>query len=175
MNKAKFVKKSILFAMISILALSLIPAVSAGVPGHFKERSPYNNLAAPVFGFPNVFSTSEDLYFRVGWMSTYEEIENDWFPPQPYKFKLFINDEEINLQRYGKGVPKEDKNEVIKMSWWYHVFGPGYFTAGGPYHLKIEFWVLRPYGGDGLNYWRIHVDYSTGWEFRIEYDLDIVA
>ncbi len=173
MNKTK--KMSILFATIGILAFSLIPVASAGVPGHFKDRSPYNNIAAPFFGYPNVFSTSEDLYFRIGWYSTYEELENDWFPPQPYMMKLFINDEEINLQRYDRPVPKELKDVVIKMTWWYHVFGPGYFTEGGPYHLTIEFWVLRPYGGDGLNYWRIYVDYSTGWEFRVEYDLDIVA
>ncbi len=171
MNKAKFVKKSILIATISILAFSLIPVASAGKPGHMKKRPNYNNLFNGI-----EFSAAEDLYFRIGWYSTYEEIENDWFPPQPYNMKLFINDEEINLQRYGIPVPKELKNEIIKMSYWYHVFGPGYFTAGGPYTLRFEFWVLHPYQGDGLNYWRIYVDYSAepDFVFSFEYDLNIV-
>ena len=47
MNKAKFVKKSILFATLGILALSLIPAASAGPPGHFKDRPWQNNLVVP--------------------------------------------------------------------------------------------------------------------------------
>ena len=100
MNKTK--KMSILFSTIGILAFSLIPAVSAGNPGHFKDRIWYNNLLCPwwfeYYGWE--FDASDDIYFRVGWTSTYEEIENDWAPLHPYRFKLFINDEEINLQRY---------------------------------------------------------------------------
>ena len=47
------------------------------------------------------FSTSEDLFFRIGWASTYEELENDWAPKHPWKFKLFINNEEILLHYSG--------------------------------------------------------------------------
>jgi len=170
MNKAKFLKKSILFATIGILALSFIPAVSAGVPGHFKDRPGYNNLVLPWFvGEWWEFSAAEDLYFRVGWYTSPEEIEDDIAPKHPWKYKLFINNEEINLQRFGFVVEK------LKFSYWYHVFGPGYFEAGGEYLLRFEFWVRRPYQGDGKNYWRIFVDYSTGWEFIGEYYLNIVA
>jgi len=171
MNKAKFLKKSILFATIGILALSFIPAVSAGVPGHFIDRPGYNNLVMPYFR-PDLyweFSTSEDLYFRIGWVTSEEEIELDIFPKNPWQFKLFINNEEIDLDRFGL------LGYYGKTSYWYHVFGPGYFEAGEEYLLRFEFWVKRPYQGDGLNYWRIFVWYPTGWEFTVEYYLNIVA
>ncbi len=175
MNKTK--KMSILFATIGILAFSLIPAVSAGVPGHMKERPTYNNLAAPWFPWiPDdlPFSASEDLYFRMGWYTSPEEIEEDIAPKHPWKIKLFINDEEINLQRFGF------IGDKVKVSFWYHVFGPGYFEAGGEYLLRWEFWVRRPYMGDGLNHWRIMVDHwglylPMGAEWCFEYYLNIVA
>jgi len=182
MNKTKFVKKSILFATIGILAFSLIPVANAGVPGHMKERPKYNNLLAPFFPWNDPdfeFSASEDLYFRIGWRSTEEEIENDWAPKNPWKFKLFINNEEINLQRYDVKVDKTAGD--IKHSVWYHVFGPGYFTEDGDYLLRFEFWVRRPYQGDDLNYWRIFVDYGgfvwgePGTVASYGYSLNIVA
>ena len=171
MNKAKFVKKSILFAIIGIMAFSLIPAVSAGFPGHWKKRPYWNNLVAPWFldDYTITFSASEDLFFRIGWATSEWEIENDIYPKHPWKFKLFINDEEINLQRYGFVVDK------MKVSYWYHVFKPGYFEVEGEYLLRFEFWVKRPYQGDGKNYWRVFEDYSTGWEFIAEYNLNIIA
>lgn len=181
MNKAKFLKRSILFATIGILALSLIPAAMAGSPGHMKERPWDNNLLMSWwFGDPDwEFSTSDDLYFRIGWSAWWEEIENDWAPKWPYKFKLFINNEEINLQRFDVPVLKENKEIVAKNSQWYHVFGPGYFTPGGEYLLRFEFWVRRPYQGDGKNYWRIFDDYNGIFgppgEFIGESPLNIVA
>ena len=178
MNKTK--KMSILFATIGILAFSLIPAVSAGAPGHFKSRLMSNNLLLPFWtgDYTMEFSTSEDLFFLVGWTLTELEMEYDIAPKQPWKFKLFINDEEINLQRFDV---KPDKTAgEIKASCWYHVFGPGYFEAEGDYCLRFEFWVKGPYQGDGNNYWRIWVDYwgiylPAGTEFIFEYDLNIVA
>ena len=177
MNKTK--KMTILCATIGILAFSLIPLVSAGLPGHFKDRPGCNNLLINWWNFEHEFSASEDLYFRIGWGSTTEEIENDWAPKNPWKFKLFINDEEINLQRYEVKADKEAG--VIKVSYWYHVFGPGYFEAEGEYLLRFEFWVRRPYQGDGLNHWRIFVDYggyvwgAPGTVASYEYYLNIVA
>jgi len=154
-------KKSLLFATICILAFSLIPVANAGAPPHIEELPWYNNfLMAWWYDDPGwEFSTSDDLYFEIGWGSTYEEIENDWTPKNPWKFKLFINDEEINLQRYDVPISKEDKSILVKQSMWYHIFGPGYFEAGEEYLLRFEFWVRRPYQGDGLNHWRIFVDY----------------
>lgn len=178
MNKAKFLKKSILFATIGILALILIPAANAGTPRFMQERPFLNNLVTPWFIGDVEFSASEDLYFRIGWATSVEELENDWAPKNPFKFKLFINNEEINLQRYDV---KVNKTLLIKTSYWYHIFGPGYFEAEGEYLLRWEFWVRRPYQGDGLNYWRIYVDYSgdvtgvPGFEFSAEYSLNIVA
>jgi len=183
MNKAKFLKKSILFATIGILALSLIPAANAGVPGHFKDRLMSNNLLMPFWtgNYDWEFSTSEDIFFMIGWKSTLEELENDWAPKNPWKFKLFINNEEIPLQRFDIPIPKEEKTLFIKSSMWYHLFGSGYFEAEGGYLLRFEFWVRRPYQGDGKNYWRIFEDYwgfvwgPPGTVASFEYYLNIIA
>ena len=119
------------------------------------------------------FNASEDLFFRIGWALSEEELENDWAPKNPWKFRLFINEEEINLQRYGV---KPDKTlGIVKMTVWYHIFGPGFFEAEGDYLLRFEFWVRKPYQGDGLNHWRIFVDYGglitgvPGLEFSFKY------
>ncbi|GAI09176.1 unnamed protein product, partial [marine sediment metagenome] len=103
MNKTKFIKKSIIFATIGLLLFSLIPIANAGVPPFMQRDDFYNNLLMPwaTGNFDWEFSASEDLFFRIGWASTEEELENDWAPKNPWKFKLFINEEEINLQRYG--------------------------------------------------------------------------
>ena len=174
MNKSKF-KKSLLFATIRILAFSLIPVANAGVPRFMQRDDYWNNLLMPFWtgdlGYE--FSASEDIFFRIGWASTLEEIENDWAPKNPWKYKLFINDEEIDLQRYDV---KVDKTVFVKQSMWYHIFGPGYFEAEGDYLLRWEFWVRRPYQGDGLNHWRIFVDYDgNDLEYSFEYPLNIVA
>ena len=178
MNKTK--KMSILFATIGILAFSFIPVASAGVPGHFKDRPFYNNLMGPWFtgNYDIEFSAAEDLFWRLGWATSDWEIENDIAPKNPWKMKLFINDEEINLQRFDVGPDKAAG--VKKISYWYHVFGPGYFEAEGEYLLRWEFWVKGPYMDDGKNYWRIYVDYwgiyfPVGLEWSFEYYLNIVA
>ena len=119
------------------------------------------------------------LYFRLGWATSQEEIDNDWAPKQPWKFKLFINDEEIVLQRYGLWANKSAG--IVSIQYFYHVFGPGYFDAEEEYILKFEFWVRRPYQGDGLNHWRLFVDYwgvifgVPGMEFRFSYPLNLTA
>lgn len=174
MNKTK--KMSILFATIGILAFSLIPAVSAGTPPFMQRDDYWNNLMMPWWtgdlGWE--FSASEDLFWRLGWATSEEEIEMDIAPKHPWKMKLFINDEEIDLDRYGlQGI-------YGKTSYWYTVFGPEYFEAGGEYLLRWEFWVKRPYMEDGKNYWRIYVDYwgvylPAGTEWSFEYYLNIVA
>lgn len=180
MNRAKIIKKSAVFATIGLLLLSLIPIANAGVPGHFEDRPFYNNLLMPwaTGNFDWEFSTSEELFFRIGWALSEEELANDWAPENPWQFKLFINDEEINLQRYD--VEPDETSGIVKMTVWYHIFGPGYFEAEGEYLLRFEFWVRKPYQGDGLNYWRIFVDYGgiltgvPGLEFNFEYYLNIV-
>jgi hypothetical protein len=156
-NKRNSLKMSILFATIGLLALSFIPQVNAGIPPFIPQGQMGNNLLLGTFieGFP--FSASENLFFAFGWASTEEEIENDLVPKQPWKIKLFINNEEIVLQRYDIFVKDEG---YIKNSVWYYIFGPDYFRPGGEYLLRWEFWVRRPYQGDNKNYWRIYVDYG---------------
>jgi hypothetical protein len=174
--KRNSLKMSILFATIGLLALSFIPQVNAGIPPFVPQEMGTNLLLGTfVEGFP--FSASENLFFAFGWASTEEEIENDLAPKQPWEVKLFINDKEIVLRRYDIFVKDEG---YIKNSVWYYIFGPDYFTTGGEYLLRWEFWVRRPYQGDGNNYWRIYVDYGgyifgpPGTEASFETYLNIV-
>ncbi|MFX0018669.1 MAG: hypothetical protein ACFFAK_07535 [Promethearchaeota archaeon] len=181
MNKKNFLKMSILFAALGILAFSFIPHVNAGIPPFIPQGQMSNNLLLPTFvGESWPFSASENLFFAFGWASTEEEIENDLAPKNPWEIKLFINNEEIVLRRYDIFVKDITDPEMIKNSVWYYIFGPEYFAPGGEYLLRWEFWVKRPYQGDGKNYWRIFVDYGgyifgvPGLEFRFEYYLNIV-
>lgn len=194
MNKKKVVKKSILVATFGILALCLMPSTMAGPPAFMQERNWWENLAMPFFAgdwdwdnppheyqyafWP--FNSSWDIHFFIGWAAWWEEFENDWAPKWPYQFKLWINDEQIPLQRYTNPVPEENKEIVAKVSFWYHFFGPGYFEVGGEYILRWEFWVRRPYQGDGKNYWRVFVDYAgflspPGSVFSFEFPLIFVV
>ena len=158
MNKRNSLKMSILIATIGLLAFSFVPQVNAGIPPFIPQGQMGNNLLLGTFveGFP--FSASENLFFAFGWASTEEEIENDYAPKNPWEVKLFINDEEIVLRRYDIFV--KDEEGFIKNSVWYYIFGPDYFIPGGEYLLRWEFWVRRPYQGDGKNYWRIYIDYG---------------
>ena len=172
MNKSK-TKKLALLATVTILLLAFIPPANAGFPGHMRDRPWYTNLLQPWWqGEPDwPFLASEDLYFRIGWATWWIELENDWAPKWPYQFKLFINDEEIPIQRYEIPVAKEDKEIIAKISYWYHVFGPDYFTVGEEYLLRFEFWVRRPYQG------YMNEEYTTRNEWRIfrNYDPELVA
>lgn len=179
MKKLNSARTTLLFAALGLLALIFIPQASAGIPPFIPQGQMGNNLILPTFvGEWWPFSTSENLFFAFGWASTEEEIENDWAPKQPWEVKLFINNEEIVLRRYDIFVKDEDG--FIKNSVWYYIFGPDYFTPSGEYLLRWEFWVRRPYQGDGKNYWRIFVDYG-GYVFGVpgtvacfEYYLNIV-
>ncbi|MFX0007220.1 MAG: hypothetical protein ACFFA7_13350 [Promethearchaeota archaeon] len=198
MNRQKIVKKSILIATVGILALGIIPAVSAGPPGFVPEFDYWVNLAMPFFAgdwdwenppyeyqyayWP--FNSSWNIAFWVGWGTFWEEMENDLIPKWPYEVKLYINNVEIPLQEYAVPIPKfwqlPDREILAKVVYWYHIFGPGYFTAGGEYLLRWEFWVRRPYQNDGLNHWRIFVDYwgyisPPGAVYSFEYPLNFVA
>jgi hypothetical protein len=180
MDRRKILKKISLIALISILMFSLIPMTNAGVPGHMRDRTNATNILLPWYwnDYSIEFSASEDLFFRAGWASNEEEIENDIAPKHPWRYKLFINDEEISLQRYD--VKPDRSIGMLKFTYWYHIFGPQYFTEGGEYLLRFEFWVKRPYQGDEKDYWRIWVDYwgvyfPPGTEFSFEYYLNIVA
>ncbi|UCC19296.1 MAG: hypothetical protein JSV62_14515 [Promethearchaeota archaeon] len=195
MNKKGLIAKLAIITTFVILILGILPAAQASPPPFVQDLNPEENLLMPWwFGYWEEhppgnyyyvyqdweFSSSENLYFRIGWQTWWIEIENDWAPKWPYKYRLFINNVEIDLQRYDVPVPKEDKEIIAKTTFWYHIFGPGYFTEGGEYILRWEFWVKRPYQGDGLNHWRIFVDYwgiisPPGSVSSFEYPLNIVA
>ena len=90
--------------------------------------------------------------------------------------KLYINGEQIPLQRYG------GNTQIGKAEAWYHIFGPDYFEEGGVYFIRWEFWIKRPYQNDNKTYWRIFVDYNgkiegldPGAVLADEWYLNIVA
>jgi hypothetical protein len=183
-NKMERKKTITRFAMVTtlvVLIFCLFPTVRAGTPPFLQELPNGNNLAFPFFinDYSWEFDSTEELYFRIGVARTIEEEENDWWPKPPWRFHLYINGEEIKLQRYA--IPLDNNifhPAVAHMC--YALFEPDYFTPGEEYLLKFEFWVKNPYQGDGLNHWRPFVDYwgiygDPGVEvLNIEYNLNIV-
>ena len=176
------------------LILSILPTVQA-LPSFVQDLEGRDNLAIPFFFGEWIedpqnpgnfyfsysdyhFNSSRNLYFRLGASRTFEEKENDWWPSPPWEYRLQINGEEIDLKKYGIKADKEVQDCPFIL-YWYHIFGPNYFTPGEEYLIKFEFWVKNPYQGDGLNEWRIFVDYwgiyfPAGYAFSFEYYLNIV-
>ncbi len=190
MNKKGLITKLIITATFGILILGILPVVQAGTPPFIQDLDSKDNLLKPFMDGEWIedppgrkykeweFDSSRNLHFRYGLGASYYELENDLFPKPPWRYRLYINGEEIDLQRYNL---KGDKDIMHPSVWffWYHIFGPDYFTAGGEYLLKFELWVKAPYQGDGLNYWRIFIDYMghlspEGIEWSFEYYLNIV-
>ncbi|MFX0007724.1 MAG: hypothetical protein ACFFA7_13485 [Promethearchaeota archaeon] len=187
--------KLALVATLGITVFSLMPMVIAGPPRFMQELNRFDNLLMPWWwgwfyedppGSGNwyfqeeyvEFDSSANLYFRIGAAVGWEELENDWWPKPPWEYRLWINGEEIVMERYAVKGNQSIIHPPVSM-FWYHIFGPDYFTAGETYLLKWEFWVKGPYQGDGLNYWRPFVDYwgvyaPPGTVSSYEYYLNIV-
>jgi len=193
MTKKGLITKLTIIATFGILILCILPAVQAGPPRFAQELNWSENFLMPWWfgGFVEdppgnyyyeyaywEFDSSENLFFRIGAAVSWEELENDWWPKPPWMYRLWINGEEINLQRYAVKLDNDVLHPPVAF-YWYHIFGPDYFTAGEEYLLKWEFWVKGPYQGDGFNYWRPFVDYwgiyaPPGTVSSYEYYLTIV-
>lgn len=181
MNKKKLVSKLTLGAIIVFLMFCFTPIVQAGVPPFIQELEFEDNFMYPWWtgDYDHEFEANEELHFRVGAARTIEERENDWWPKPPWRYRLYINDEEINLQRFAESYDNEFYNPAVCYR-WYALFEPNYFDPDEEYVLRWEMWVKNPYQGDGLNEWRIFVDYwniyghgeGVAWSF--EYTLNIV-
>ena len=103
-------------------------------------------------------------------------LHHNWFPKNPYKIKLFINEEEIPLRRYAfyekefeTSIPYKigdtwyyDAEPIVteRHAWfWYQIFKPNYFKSGTTYVIRMEVWVHSPYGGSEETGWRIYINY----------------
>ena len=195
-------KKKEIFLVVTtfgILILGILPAVQAqqGFPPFVRDLNWWENLGMPFFqgyweeGDPpyyvynddwNQFDPDENLFFRIGFYRLVEERENDWWPNPPWRVHLWINGEEIPLLRFAvptKLRPWLPPAHPPVIYYWYHIFGPDYFTVGEVYHLKWELWVKNPYSGSDVNFWRVFVNYDapyipSGAVFSFEYDLNII-
>jgi len=193
MNRKALLTRLTILTTLGFLILGLLPAVQAKAPPFIEELDGANNLANPwfmghweqdpitgdfyyVYGNPPFYST-ENLFFRVGAARSIQEKEDDTWPGLPWEFRCYLNGKEVELNRFTtKGDPEMVSPPVL--FFWYHIFGPDYFTPGELYTLKFEFWVKQPYQGDDLKDWRIYVDYLGIWfpageAFSFEYNLNI--
>jgi len=180
MNKKGLITKLAITATFAILIIGILPTVQAGRPPFVRDLYYENNLVRPwmVNDYEMEFDSSENIHFRIGAARSIEEKENDWWPKLPWRYRLYINGEEIDLKRFASKGDKETTHPPV-LFFWYHIFGPDYFTPGEEYLLKFEFWVKNPYQGDGLKHWRIFTDYwgiygEVGTEWSFEYYLNIV-
>lgn len=195
MERKKTITRFTMITTLLVLTFCMFPIVQSRTPPFIEELPSYNNLTRPFWlgGYIEdppesgiyiyiygewEFDSTEELYFKMGVARSIEEKENDWWPKPPYRYRLYINNEEINLQRYAEKGDKEILSPSVIFR-WYTLFEPNYFEAGEDYLLRFELWVKSPYQGDGLNHWRIFVDYwgiygPAGAEFSHEYSLNIV-
>ena len=194
MNKKQIIIKFSVIATLGFLILGLLPVVQASPPPFIQELEGMDNLAFPWFngqwiedppGSGNYyysipvanFNSSRNLHFKMGAGRSIEEKVNDWWPNPPWEYRLYINGVEFELQKYAIKL-EADTNDPPVLFYWYYIFGPQYFTPGGEYVVKFEFWVKGPYQGDDLNYWRIFIDYEgigfpAGTAFSFEYNINI--
>lgn len=195
MERKKTITRFAIISTLVVLIFCVFPTVQAGKPPFIQELPWHNNLYQPYYQGEHVedppgsgiciysygeweFDSTEELHFRIGAARTIEEKENDWWPKPPWRYRLYINGEEIKLKRYAVPLDNEVFHPAVAYM-CYAFFEPNYFEAGEEYLLRFELWVKNPYQGDGLNHWRIWVDYSgiylpAGAEFSYEYYLTIV-
>ncbi|MFX1480665.1 MAG: hypothetical protein ACFFCI_21455 [Promethearchaeota archaeon] len=115
-------------------------------------------------------SAGEYCFFRTGWMVSDYEIETGLDPGPPYQYRLFIDDEEITMQRWTWTIPKDTllfpdgvyRDVKIRAWMWVVRFEPGYFEAGKSYMIRVQFLVQKPYFGSDIVGWRFYVNHMTG-------------
>jgi len=194
MNRNKIVKLTLcMLLMVSIF--SLFPVVLADKPP--KEKEPWQGgppayifkkpgylpkWVDPVnggnwiggwlwLGVGGEMGIPQDDYsmFRIGWQVSDYEIEQGWDPGPPYKFKLFVDGEEINMQRYSRHFkdmevtfPNGEFLIVDSHAWMFCVRFDPYFFELGAHEIRLQMLVKKPYFGSDSNEWRFYTNYLTG-------------
>ncbi len=112
----------------------------------------------------------EYCFFRSGWAVSDYEIETGLDPGPPYQMNLFIDDEEITMQRWSWVIPKDTvlypdgvwRDTKTRVWMWVVRFDPGYFEAGKSYKITYQFLVHGQYFGSNIKGWRFYVNHMTG-------------
>ena len=182
MNRSNQKTKLALLAVLMISIFGIIPMVSGktqihGWPGYmFKEHRIAITDYGWFFPFQPATTYIPDLANTPSYFSAHMDYHEDWadsWPANPYKIKLFIDNEEIGLKRfhyYAKEEPyymfaPDSHNWIFTQS-----FEVGFFEAGEEYDVRVEFWVQKPFGDDDRNEWRI---FNLGGEWIFTYTLCI--
>ncbi|MFX1567059.1 MAG: hypothetical protein ACFFCV_01680 [Promethearchaeota archaeon] len=161
-SRSKLVPKVLVGLTVLLTIFGLITTANAGIPPFIWEYSQYNYI----WGVDQTLPQDEPCFWAIGIACSEEEIETGYYPKPPFKHKLYIDGEEINLRRFiftdkdGSmfGIPGQ------KWYFFYQVFEASYFTLG-EYDVTEEFWVHHPYTGSETYGWRIFVNYE-GPEYK---------
>jgi hypothetical protein len=168
MNHSK-VKKLVLVTTVVILTFSFIPIVNTGIPPFIHDFDSNQRIK---YWEESTVSASKEIWFRMLLGYIPEEIENEWFPKNPYEIRLYLNNMQITLQRFAYKnrnftfqMPYKENGEWVYNegpwitttlnAWvWYTVFKPGSLIPGF-YTMRMEAWIYGSYGGSEEEGWRI--------------------
>ncbi|MEJ2279791.1 MAG: hypothetical protein P8Y70_18910 [Candidatus Lokiarchaeota archaeon] len=108
-------------------------------------------------------------FLRVGWITSKYEIDQGWDPGPPYEFRLFIDGQEIPMQRWSRNYkdqevlyPDGEFRIVNSHVWVFFVSFDPYFFELGPHEIRLQMLVHKPYFGSESNNWRFYTNYLTG-------------
>ncbi|NVM17606.1 MAG: hypothetical protein HWN80_07805 [Candidatus Lokiarchaeota archaeon] len=179
MKRSKTTSKLVILAIVGISVLGILPTMTQatkpiipGFPG-YMGKGPTISIAPDGWFFPFPPSTfyNPDLagnpsYFvaHMDW----HEMWADFWPRPPYKIKLYIDDEEINMIRfcYHQKDPIIPFMEVGSHNWIFTTtFDADYFEEGEQYEVRVEYWVQKPYLWFDSNEWRIFTFFGPGGYF----------
>lgn len=187
MNKNKICKLSLLTVlMFTIFSVPFVSAEPGKWPAYLFKKAGYFPFSDPP-GFRIMPWWAMDIepgdhvevpaelvagycFYRTGWIVSDYEIKMGYDPGPPYQSNLFINDEEIVMQRWTWTEPKGEvlyPDGVVKIvnsrAWmWIVRFDPGYFEAGKTYKIGEQFLVQKPYQESYDRGWRPYVNYMSG-------------
>ena len=179
MKRSKTTSKLIILAILGISIFGIIPTMAQGKPAilgfpGYMVKGPQESIApyAWFFPFPPPTFYNPHLAGNASYFVAHMDWHEDWaafWPRPPYKIKLYIDNEEINLIRfcYHERLGIIPFMEVGSLNWIFTTdFEVGYFEAGEDYIVRVEYWVQKPYLGDDSNDWRIFNLFGMGlWNF----------
>jgi hypothetical protein len=174
--------------MFTVFSFIPVANVKAGWPAYLWKKPGYWPATGNqiywwwLIGIGNTQTIPDDEYsfYRIGWIVSDYEIEAGLDPGPPYQNKLYINGEEIVMQRFVWTVqdevvvfPDGVERTVHTRAWmWIVRFEPGYFEEGETYEIREVFLVRKPYqvevsgGLTDSNKWRPYVNYMPGdWQY----------
>lgn len=178
MTKSKTKFKLLTLLILGISIFGVIPTMTQakpnilGFPG-YMQHGPTVSIApySWFFPFPPPTFYNPDLAGNPSYFIAHMDWHEDWadfWPRPPYKVKLFIDNEAINMYRFHYYA----REEIIPFmmvgshNWIFTTdFDADYFEEGESYEVRVEYWVQKPYPGDENNNWRIFKPGGFEWSF----------